>query len=164
MPEKPPRPTDQPRWLTPTELETWQQLGLMTDRLPAALEGQLQRDAGLSYIEYYVLAGLSEQPGRRMRMSDLAVRANAEQSRLSHLISRLERRGLVRREPDPANGRYTQAILTEAGHTHLTEAAPGHVARVRELVFDVLTDAELHILRTAAQKINETIDRRQRRA
>lgn len=164
MPEQTPQPNDQPRWLTPAELETWQQLGLMMERLPAALEAQLQQDAGLSYIEYYVLAGLSEQPEHRMRMSDLALRTNAEQSRLSHLISRLERRGLVRREPDPTNGRYTQAILTAAGHTHLTEAAPGHVTRVRDLVFDVLTPAELDTLRTAAQKILRTIDHRRQPA
>ncbi|MFF3564624.1 MarR family winged helix-turn-helix transcriptional regulator [Streptomyces sp. NPDC002574] len=162
MPEQPPHSNDQPRWLTPAELETWQHFGLMLDRLPTALDAQLQRDAHLSYIEYYVLAGLSEQPGHRMRMSDLAVRANSEQSRLSHMMSRLERRGLVRREPDPTNGRYTQAILTDAGHAHLTEAAPGHVARVRDLVFDVLDPAELDVLRVAAEKISARIDRGER--
>lgn len=164
MPEQPPHPNDRPRWLTPAELETWQQLGLMMQRLPAALGAQLQQDAHLSYIEYYVLAGLSEQPGHRMRMSELAVRANSEQSRLSHMISRLERRGFVRREPDPINGRYTQAILTDAGHAHLTEAAPGHVARVRDLVFDVLDPAELTVLRTAAEKISKRIDYREQQA
>ncbi|MGY4979202.1 MarR family winged helix-turn-helix transcriptional regulator [Streptomyces sp. 900105755] len=158
MPEQPSHSNHQPRWLTPAERETWQQLGMMLHRLPAALGAQLQQDADLSYIEYYVLAGLSDQPEHRMRMSDLAVLANSEQSRLSHMISRLERRGFVRREPDPTNGRYTQAILTDAGHTHLVEAAPGHVARVRDLVFDVLDSAELDNLRTAAKKISERID------
>lgn len=136
---------------------------MMLHRLPAALGAQLQQDADLSYIEYYVLAGLSDQPEHRMRMSDLAVLAHSEQSRLSHMISRLERRGFVRREPDPTNGRYTHAILTDAGHAHLVEAAPGHVARVRDLVFDVLDPAELDNLRTAAQKISESIDRREQR-
>lgn len=136
---------------------------MMLHRLPAALGAQLQKDADLSYIEYYVLAGLSDQPERRMRMSDLAVLAHSEQSRLSHMISRLERRGFVRREPDPTNGRYTHAILTDAGHAHLVGAAPGHVARVRDLVFDVLDPAELDNLRTAAQKISESIDRREQR-
>ncbi|MFD9006522.1 MarR family winged helix-turn-helix transcriptional regulator [Streptomyces sp. NPDC059582] len=161
MPEQPPHPNDQPRWLTPTELETWRQFGLMLHKLPTALEAHLQQDAGLRYVEYYVLAGLSGQPEHRMRMSDLAVLANSELSRLSHLISRLERRGLVRREPDPTNGRYTHAILTDAGHAHLVEAAPGHVARVRDLVLDVLEPAELDSLRTAAEKIIERIDRRE---
>ncbi|MEV6534939.1 MarR family winged helix-turn-helix transcriptional regulator [Streptomyces sp. NPDC048448] len=161
MPELP-RPTnDQPHWLTSAERETWQQFAMMLHRLPAALGAQLQQDAQLGYIEYYVLAGLSDQPGHRMRMSDLAVLANSEQSRLSHMISRLERRGFVRREPDPVNGRYTQAILTEVGHAHLTEAAPRHVAQVRDLVFDVLDPAELDNLRKAAEKISERIDRRE---
>ncbi|MEU1528852.1 MarR family winged helix-turn-helix transcriptional regulator [Streptomyces fagopyri] len=162
MPEQPPHPNDQPRWLAAGELETWRRFALMLHRLPAALEAQLQQDAHLSYIEYYVLAGLSDQDGHRMRMSDLAVLANSEQSRLSHLVSRLERRGLVRREPDPANGRYTQAILTEAGHAHLAEAAPAHVAQVRDLVFDALDPAELDGLRTVAEKISERIDHRER--
>jgi DNA-binding MarR family transcriptional regulator len=164
MPKQPPHPNDQPRWLTPAELETWQQFGLMLHRLPTALDAQLQQDAHLSYLEYYALAGLSDQPDRRMRMSDLAVLANAEQSRLSHMISRLERRGFVRREPDPTNGRYTIAILTDAGYAHVAEAAPGHVALVRDLVFDVLDPAELNSLRTAAEKISERIDRLQQEA
>ncbi|MET8128137.1 MarR family transcriptional regulator [Streptomyces sp. NPDC005231] len=158
MPDQPPHPNRQPRWLSAAERETWQQFAMMLHRLPAALGAQLQQDADLSYIEYYVLAGLSDQPEHRMRMSDLAVLANSEQSRLSHMVSRLERRGFVRREPDPTNGRYTQAILTDAGHAHLTEAAPGHAARVRDLVFDVLEPAELDNLRTAAEKISESID------
>ncbi|MET7495018.1 MarR family transcriptional regulator [Streptomyces sp900116325] len=163
MPDQPPHPNRQPRWLSAAERETWQQFAMMLHRLPAALGAQLQQDADLSYIEYYVLAGLSDQPEHRMRMSDLAVLANSEQSRLSHMVSRLERRGFVRREPDPTNGRYTQAILTDAGHAHLTEAAPGHAARVRDLVFDVLEPAELDNLRTAAEKISESIDRWEQR-
>ncbi|MEU5380648.1 MarR family winged helix-turn-helix transcriptional regulator [Streptomyces sp. NPDC048231] len=164
MPEQPQPSHGQPRWLTPAELETWQQFSLMLHRLPTALGAQLQQDADLSFIEYYVLAGLSDQPGHRMRMSELAVLANSEQSRLSHMISRLERRGFVRREADPLNGRYTQAILTDAGHAHLVEAAPGHVARVRDLVFDALDPAELTLLRTAAEKIGKRIDRHERQA
>ncbi|MFF4244679.1 MarR family winged helix-turn-helix transcriptional regulator [Streptomyces sp. NPDC001822] len=166
MPEDHPDPNDPPRWLTPAELATWLQFGLMLHKLPAALEAQLQQDAGLRYVEYYVLAGLSDQPDRRMRMSDLAVLVNSELSRLSHMAGRLERRGLIRREPDPTNGRYTQAILTEAGHAHLVEAAPGHVALVRDLVYDVLDPAELDTLGVIAEKIseriNERVDRRER--
>ncbi|WP_329034276.1 MarR family transcriptional regulator [Streptomyces sp. NBC_00178] len=160
MPEDHPHPNDQPRWLTPAERATWLQFGLMLHKLPAALEAQLQQDAELRYVEYYVLAGLSDQPDQRMRMSDLAILVNSELSRLSHMAGRLERRGLIRREPDPANGRYTQAILTEAGHAHLIEAAPGHVARVRDLVYDVLDPAELDALGVIAEKISKRIDER----
>ncbi|GAA3833067.1 MarR family winged helix-turn-helix transcriptional regulator [Streptomyces chiangmaiensis] len=157
-PERLPTSTHQPRWLTPAELETWYSFCQLLYMLPTALGAQLQRDAQLSFVEYYVLAGLSDQPERRMRMSDLAVLANSELSRLSHLINRLEKRGYVRREPDPTNGRYTHAILTDAGYAHLVEAAPGHVARVRKLVYDVLDPTELRGLRTVADKIIDRIE------
>jgi DNA-binding MarR family transcriptional regulator len=126
---------------------------LMQQLLPTALEQQLQCDAKLSFVEYYVLAGLSDQPDRTMRMSRLAVLTNAELSRLSHLMSRLEKRGFVRREPDPADGRYTNAILTEAGYDYLVKAAPGHVARVRELLIDALDDEALRALQDASRRI-----------
>jgi DNA-binding MarR family transcriptional regulator len=147
-----------PKWLTPTQLEAWQALTLLLARLPTALEAQLQRDAQLSYIEYYALAALSEQPDRTMRMSELAVLTNAELSRLSHLITRLHKRGYVRREPDPDDGRYTNAVLTDAGHDIVVAAAPGHVAAVRELVIDALDDTALKALQTSAERINARID------
>jgi DNA-binding MarR family transcriptional regulator len=147
-----------PKWLTPAQLKAWQALTLMLARLPTALEAQLQRDAQLSYIEYYALAALSERPNHTMRMSELAVLTNAELSRLSHLITRLQKRGYVRREPDPNNGRYTNAVLTEAGYDHVVAAAPGHVAAVRELVIDALEDNELKALQDSAERIIARID------
>ena len=147
-----------PKWLTPAQLEAWQTLTLLLARLPTALEAQLQRDSQLSYIEYYALAGLSEQPDRTMRMSELAVLTNAELSRLSHLITRLQKRGYVRREPDPDDGRYTNAVLTDAGYDLVVAAAPGHVAAVRELVIDALDDSELRALRESAERIIARID------
>src|SRR4051812_43504388 len=75
------------QWLTDDELETWHAVNLLLARVPATLGEQLQRDSGLSFMEYYVLAGLSDQPDRSMRMSYLAVFANSELSRLSHLVS-----------------------------------------------------------------------------
>lgn len=146
------------RWLNPAQLDAWMMLMLVLMRLPTALDQQLRADAEVSFVEYYVLAGLSEQPKHTMRMSSLSVLANAELSRLSHLMSRLEKRGLVRREPDPTDGRYTNAILTPAGLRHVTAAAPGHVARVRSLVIDALSDNELQTLQCMLQKIAARID------
>jgi DNA-binding MarR family transcriptional regulator len=145
-------------WLTADELETWHALNLLMAKLPTALGSQLQCDSDLSFVEYYVLASLSDQPEHTMRMSRLAVLANSELSRLSHLMSRLERRGFVRREPDPADGRFTNAILTEVGHAHLVEAAPRHVDEVRRIVFEALDTAEQHALRDAARKITAQLD------
>jgi DNA-binding MarR family transcriptional regulator len=93
-----------------------------------------------------------------MRMSELAVLTNAELSRLSHLITRLEKKRYVRREPDRNDGRYTNAVLTDAGYDHVVAAAPGHVAAVRELVIDALDDTALTALRESAERINARID------
>jgi DNA-binding MarR family transcriptional regulator len=109
-----------------------------------------------------VLAGLSDQPEHTMRMSRLAILANAELSRLSHLITRLERRGFVRREPDPTDGRFTNAILTDAGYAHLVAAAPGHVTRVQELVIDALDNTALGTLQECSERIVARIDKSER--
>jgi DNA-binding MarR family transcriptional regulator len=126
--------------------------------LPWALECQLQQDAGLSFIEYHVLARLSEDPQHTLRMSELAMLTNASLSRLSHLVKRLESRGLVRREADPADGRFTNAILTNAGYKLLVASAPGHVARVRSLVIDALDAAELRQLHDASKRLLARIE------
>jgi DNA-binding MarR family transcriptional regulator len=147
-----------PRWLDDEQQNSWRAFAAATVRLRWALECQLQHDAGLSFIEYHALARLSENPGHTMRMSELAEVTNASLSRLSHLIKRLERRNLVRREPDPNDGRYTNAILTRAGLRLLTASAPAHVAKVRELVIDALSPAELRRLRTASERILQRIE------
>jgi DNA-binding MarR family transcriptional regulator len=109
-------------------------------------------------VEYQVLAMLSKTPERTMRMSSLAVLTNASLSRLSHLFTRLEGRGLVRREPDPEDGRFTNAILTDEGFRTLAAAAPGHVAHVRSLVIDVLSPEQLRRLGLTADRIMSRID------
>jgi len=126
--------------------------------LPWSIDQQLRRDSNLTMVEYQVLAMLSEAPERTMRMSSLAVVTNASLSRLSHLFQRLEQRGLVRREPDPADGRFTNAILTDQGFRTLADAAPGHVAHVRSLVIDVLSPEQLRRLGLAADRIMSRID------
>src|SRR6202048_4238838 len=151
-------PAAAPRWLTAAQLEAWQAITLLLTLLPTALEAQLQRDAQLSYVEYYVLAGLSDQPDHTMRISELAGFTNAELSRLSHLITRLQKRGYVRREPDPNDGRYPNAVLTDAGYNHLAAAAPGHVATVLELVIDALDDTALRAVQDSAERITARIN------
>src|SRR3954467_9445832 len=106
------------RWLTAAEAQTWRNFASVLLRLPWALECELQRDAGLSFIEYHALARLSETPAHTLRMSELAGLTHASLSRLSHMIKRLEARGFVRREPDPTDGRDTNAVLTPVGPEH----------------------------------------------
>ncbi|WP_344002150.1 MarR family winged helix-turn-helix transcriptional regulator [Nocardioides lentus] len=145
-------------WLSTEEIATWRAVDALVRRLPAALETQLTRDSGLSLTEYYVLAGLADQPGHSVRMSRLAELAHCELSRLSHLVKRLERRGWARREPDREDRRYTRAVLTEAGHAHLVAAAPAHVARVRRVLLEALTVAEQTALREAASAVVGRLD------
>ena len=147
-----------PRWLTTQEEAAWRAIAKLMVTLPWALECQLQQDAGLSFIEYHVLARLSEDPEHTLRMSELAALTNASLTRLSHLVKRLESRGLVRREVDPGDGRFTNAILTKPGYTLLVASAPGHVARVRSLVIDQLSSAELRQLHDTTERLLAGVD------
>ncbi|MBI4940028.1 MAG: MarR family transcriptional regulator [Actinobacteria bacterium] len=138
----------EPRWLDDVEREAWLGLIGVTIRLPAALDAQLQRDADLSHFEYQVLAGLSMTPGGQIRMSALARFANVTLSHLSRVATRLERRGLLERRPDPDDGRSTLAVLTPAGRDLVEQAAPEHVETVRRHVFDRLTRTQVRQLRS----------------
>ncbi|WP_306906116.1 MarR family winged helix-turn-helix transcriptional regulator [Arthrobacter pascens] len=148
----------EPRWLSSEERQTWLTVVGVMMRLPGALDAQLQRDAGLSHFEYLVLAGLSEAPERTRRMSDLAGFAESGLPRLSQVVGRLEKRGWVRRSPDPSDGRITLATLTEEGWEKVVQTAPGHVEAVRTLVFDPLTKAQVRQLTDIGQRIMRAID------
>jgi DNA-binding MarR family transcriptional regulator len=126
-------------WLSDEQQAAWRPFVALMLRLPAALDAQLQRDAGINHFDYLVLSGLSEAPGRTLRMSELAAMSSGSLSRLSHVVSRLENKGWVRREPCPGDGRYINAVLTEAGWQKLVATAPGHVAAVRQLLISTLT-------------------------
>lgn len=140
-------------WLSAEEQAAWRPIIAMLFKLPAALEAQLQKDAGISNFEYLVLSSLSEAPDRTMRMSDLAAMASGSLSRLSHVVSRLETRGWVRREPCPGDGRYINAVLTDDGYAKVVATAPGHVATVRKLLADALPPAEFRDLGAISEHI-----------
>jgi DNA-binding MarR family transcriptional regulator len=150
--------TKPPRWLSKEEEAAWRAIAQVIVKLPWALECQLQRDAGLSFLEYHVLARLSEDPEHTLRMSELAMLTDASLSRLSHLVKRLETRGLVRREADPADGRFTNAIMTKAGYKLLVASAPLHVARVRSLVIDAFSAGELRQLHDSSERLLARIE------
>jgi DNA-binding MarR family transcriptional regulator len=151
-------PDPEPRWLDEDDRESWVAFARMLIWLPTALDNQLQRDSDLSHFEYGILAALSEADVGTLRMSELAIYANGSLSRLSRAVARLERRGWVTRTPDPADGRYTLATLTDKGRAVLVEAAPGHVEAINRLVFDPLTTAQARQLRTIAGRILNAIE------
>jgi DNA-binding MarR family transcriptional regulator len=144
---------DEPRWLTDEQQHVWRRFVEVLVKVPAALEGQLQRDAGLTHMGYIVLSTLSERPDRRLAMSRLANRVSASLSRLSHVVARLEAQGWVRRERDPADGRVQIAVLTDDGFDKVTQSAPGHAEAVQQLVFDRLTVTQMRQLAKVADAL-----------
>ncbi|MCX4554380.1 MULTISPECIES: MarR family winged helix-turn-helix transcriptional regulator [unclassified Streptomyces] len=143
--------------LSGDDLETWSALATVLEWLPAALDTQLQRDAVLTHFEYGVMFALAHAEDRTLRMSVLAGYANSSLSRLSRAVVRLEKKDWVRREPDPADGRFTLAILTDAGQRKVEQAAPGHEALVNRLVFESLTAAQTRQLRDISRRITKAI-------
>jgi DNA-binding MarR family transcriptional regulator len=150
--------SDEPQWLNAEQRRAWLTLASVTMRLLPALDAQLRRDAGISHFEYQVMAALSEAPEHTLRMSELAVLAEGSLSRLSQVVARLEEKNWVRRTPDPVDGRYTLAILTDDGWHKVVATAPGHVNEVRRLVFDPLTKTQTNQLTTIGQRIMLAID------
>ncbi|GIE29048.1 hypothetical protein Ait01nite_020930 [Actinoplanes italicus] len=128
----------------------------MLVRVPAALDAQLQRDAGLTHMGYLVLMTLSERPDRRLAMSKLAKRASASLSRLSHVVARLEEKGWVRRERDTDDGRVQIAVLTDEGWDKVVTSAPGHAEAVHQLIFDRLSTAQMRQLAKVAEALLES--------
>ncbi|WP_248760397.1 MarR family winged helix-turn-helix transcriptional regulator [Pseudarthrobacter sp. SSS035] len=148
----------EPRWLSSDEHDVWLTLVGVMMKLPAALDAQLQQDAGLSHFEYMVLAGLSEAPARTRRMSDLASFTESGLPRLSQVVGRLEKRGWVHRSTDASDRRITLATLTDEGWEKVAQIAPGHVEAVRSLVFDPLTKAQSRQLGSIGKRIMSAID------
>jgi DNA-binding MarR family transcriptional regulator len=146
------------RWLDDDELRAWLKLAGVMLKLSPALDSQLQRDCDLTHFDYLCLAMLSESDDHTLPMSELASRTNASLSRLSHVISKLEKRGWVARTPSPHSRRVTLVSLTEEGWKVLVDAAPGHVETVRSLVFDDLSREDVAALERIAGHIVERIE------
>jgi DNA-binding MarR family transcriptional regulator len=144
---------DAVRWLDDDEQGVWRAyldvMRLLMDRL----QKQVSEDSGLSLGEYEVLVQLSEAPDRQLRMSELAARIVHSRSRLTHTVGRMEKRGLVRREPCEEDGRGVLCTLTGPGFDVLVRAAPGHVEAVRQAIFDPLAPADVRALGVAMDKV-----------
>ena len=143
------------RWLTADEMAAWRPLVHLVTVLPQALDRQLRADAGISHVYYMILALLSEAPDRSVRMSELARATGTSSSRLSHAVAALEARTWVTRCPTEEDGRGQYAQLTDDGQRLLDRVAPGHVAEVRRLVFDVLASEEVADLARLVRKLRD---------
>jgi DNA-binding MarR family transcriptional regulator len=135
------------------ESRAWLGLVAVTQLLPAALDSQLQREAHLTHFEFMVLTALRFAPQSTLRMTALADATNASLTRLSHVCTRLEKRGIVERAPSADDRRATDIRLTGEGRRALITAMPGHIATARRLVIDALTPAQLDALADIAETI-----------
>jgi DNA-binding MarR family transcriptional regulator len=147
-----------PQWLTDDEQRAWRGLVQMTSRLDARLNRQLQQASGLSLADYDVLVLLTEAPDGRLRVFEIAEELQWEQSRLSHHLVRMQRRGLVAREECTTDRRGAFVVLTPAGREAIEKAAPEHVATVRRLVFDGLSTEQVATLESFVSRVLSRLD------
>jgi DNA-binding MarR family transcriptional regulator len=154
----PPPVRSDPRLLSDAQQHAWRRLIELVVRLPAALERQLQRDAGMSHLEYRILAILCQAPDAMLSLSPLAVQSHASLPRLSRAITRLEWRGWIERRPSPHDARVTFAALTPTGYEEVGGAAPAHISTVRKLVYDGLDDSDVFELVRLCEAIIHRLD------
>jgi DNA-binding MarR family transcriptional regulator len=147
-----------PRWLDEREAHLWRSWLRLNQELPSVLEEQITRDAGLSGADYAVLVPLSESPDGMLRARDLGREILWDRSRLSHHVSRMEKRGLVAREECAEDARGAMVRMTDAGRAAIEGAAPGHVAATRHYFFDLLSDKEVDELAAVFDRVLAHLD------
>jgi DNA-binding MarR family transcriptional regulator len=143
------------RWLDDEEQRVWRMFMLATKLLWERLDRELDRGTDVPSAYYEVLVRLSEAPGRRLRLSELADRSQSSRSRLSHSLARLEALGWIQREACQSDRRGAFAVLTDHGFAALESAAPVHVESVRSHLFDPLDDGQLEQLRAISERLLE---------
>lgn len=144
--------------VTPEEWQAWRAIYSMRKQLDLTLERQLHRDADISLADYEVLVMLLEAEGRQLRARELGANLGWEKSRLSHQVTRMERRGLVERTNCDTDARGTWIVITSDGRRAALAAIREHAATMRKYFFDVATDDELAVLRTVAGRVLDAIE------
>jgi DNA-binding MarR family transcriptional regulator len=145
-------------WLSTAELRAFRAFMSVQMRMNYEMNRELQSDSDLSLADYHVLNALTEAPGGRLQVSDLAALIGWERSRASHQLRRLCERGLAERIPSDEDGRATDATLTMAGREAIKAAAPAHVALVRRMFFDPLPGELLAPLTAALEHVQVNIN------
>lgn len=150
--------SEEVRWLSADEERLWRQWLLLGSRLSATLQREMQDDSGLSSPDFAVLVNLTDDPDGRVRVTDLAALLLWERSRVSHHVTRMERRGLVQRVECAEDGRGAFVAITPEGRAAIEKAAPGHVRAVRRLVFDVLSEDDVAQFTGLVEKVLSRLD------
>ncbi|MEX3600398.1 MarR family transcriptional regulator [Kocuria sp. WRN011] len=140
-------------WLTEHEDAAWRSFLALSRGMERAIDRQLQRDSELSSSEYHVLVPLSESQDGSLPSRELLRYLDWERSRLSHMLSRMEKRGMVCRKPSPQDARGLIVEITEHGRQVINGAAPSHLTMVREAFMDNLSTEEMQALVNMADKV-----------
>jgi DNA-binding MarR family transcriptional regulator len=151
-----------PRWLNEREQRAWRAYLAMQSRLQVRLNRQLQSDADMSLADFDVLVALTDRPDVQGRVLELAETLQWEKSRLSHHLARMQRRGLIKRQECPDDGRGAFVVLSDEGRLAIERAAPAHVDTVRALVFDGLDPDQVDTLADIAETVLNRIDTAER--
>jgi DNA-binding MarR family transcriptional regulator len=147
----------EPRWLDDRQQRAWRGYLAMQARLQAQLNRRLQAESGLSLADFDVLVALTDRPDAPIRVLELAESLQWEKSRLSHHLSRMQGRGLIRRQECLDDARGAFIVLTAEGRRAIERAAPPHVDAVRELVFDGLDADEVDALARISESVLDRI-------
>jgi DNA-binding MarR family transcriptional regulator len=145
------------RWLDERQAHVWTSYRHMNQELYGYLEQELARDSGLSAADYRVLVPLSESPDGVVRARDLGTEIGWDRSRLSHHVSRMEKRGLVTREECSKDARGLMVRLTDVGRKAIGDAAPGHAEAVQRYFFDLLSKDEVETLSAVFDRVLENL-------
>lgn len=143
--------------LSSAEQATWAAFYAMSRRLDRALDVQLQRDYGLSASEYEVLLAINLSPERQLRVTAIALAIGWEKSRVSHLVTRMEKRGLVTKTECPSDARGSWIGLTTSGRRSVLGAIRGHTEAVRRYFFDMLTPADAAAIESLSGRVVDAI-------
>jgi DNA-binding MarR family transcriptional regulator len=134
------------RWLDEDQQHAWRAYIMGTELLQHQLDRELREEHEISFSEYEILVRLSETEDGRMRMASLADAMSHSRSRVTHTIARMEKADLVQRAAAQSDGRGVEAVMTDAGHRKLVEAAPTHVRGVRAHLVDVASSEDFAAL------------------
>jgi DNA-binding MarR family transcriptional regulator len=143
----------EPQWLDPREDRAWRAFLHAHHQLGLRLSRHLLQDSGLTDTDYEILAVLSAHPAGHMPAQELGALVQWEKSRLSHQVRRMQERGLIVREPNPADGRSAMICLLPAGRRAIEGAAPQHVHNVRRHFIDLFTPAELDTIAALSERV-----------
>jgi DNA-binding MarR family transcriptional regulator len=148
----------QERWLNEDQQRFWRLYVDFHRHLERVLHRELLAESGLSSAEFAVLVPVSETPSEKLRARDLRRELGWDRTRLSHLVTRMEKRGLVRRSACADDARGSVVELTDEGRRAITDAAPAHTDAVRRYLIDLLGDDEIATMTDVFQRVLEELD------